>query len=88
MTNVVSIKGEEPEHYLVIVHWKDIMATAGWEEGDDVDPPNFQTIGWLHSSSDDTIKVGNTIGEDEKPYGITAFPIGCVEKIERLAYDP
>tara|TARA_R100001530_G_scaffold63900_1_gene45939 strand:+ start:379 stop:504 length:126 start_codon:yes stop_codon:yes gene_type:complete len=38
-------------------------------------------VGWLISQDEKEIKIGNTIGEDDVPYGITAFPKGCVLEI-------
>jgi len=38
-------------------------------------------VGWLISQNEKEIKIGNTIGEDGVPYGITAFPKGCVLEI-------
>ena len=87
MTNVIQLRDDD-DHPLVIVHWRDIIATAGWEEGDELEPPVLKTIGWFHSSSDDTLKIGNTLSEEGKPYGITAFPTGCVDRMERLDLAP
>lgn len=87
VSNVIEFKKKETseeEPTLVVVHWQDIIATAGWEEGDEVSPPSLQTIGWLHSYNDEVIKVGNTLGEDNKPYGITAFPVGCVSSVDEF----
>tara|TARA_R100001244_G_scaffold26724_3_gene26646 strand:- start:592 stop:723 length:132 start_codon:yes stop_codon:yes gene_type:complete len=39
------------------------------------------SVGWLVSQDDKEIKIGGTIGEDDAPYGITAFPKGCVLEI-------
>jgi len=85
VSNIVEFKKDEPADespQLLVVHWQDIIATAGWEEGDEVSPPNLTTIGWLHSQTDEVLKIGNTLGEDGKPYGITAFPSGCITLVE------
>ena len=73
---------EDYKQQLVIVHWRDIISTAGWEEVDEVDPPKFITLGWVHSRDDDTLKIGSTLDDEGKPYGITAFPMGCITLIE------
>ena len=80
---------------LVIVEWRDIIATAGWEPKEEVKCPVIRSVGWLIPGSDnDTIKICNTLApedfdekKDDKEYGITAFPKGCVTKLEFLSYE-
>lgn len=77
---------------LVIVEWRDIIQTSGWESEEEVQCPVIRSVGWVIPSEDpNTIKICNTIApedfdekKDGKGYGITAFPKGCVEKIEYL----
>ena len=77
---------------LVIVEWRDIIQTSGWESEEEVQCPVIRSVGWIIPSEDpNTIKICNTIAredfdekKDEKGYGITAFPKGCVDKIEYL----
>lgn len=77
---------------LVIVEWRDIIQTSGWEPEEDVQCPVIRSVGWIIPSEEpNTIKICNTIApedfddkKDGKGYGITAFPKGCVEKIEYL----
>jgi len=87
--------GEAEEKKLVIVTWRDILSCSGWEKPDDVDCPEFLTVGWLISEDNDTVKIASTldptdsIGEAKGevlpvPYGITAFPKGCVINIKHL----
>ena len=81
--NVVQFIAKElGEPQLVCVYWEDIISTAGWDEGDDIEPPKLKSVGWFHSSTDKVLKIGDTLGEDDKPYGITAFPMGCITLIE------
>ena len=83
--NVLKFKKEDDgDPSLVVVHWLDITATADWTEGEEVEPTPFQTVGWLHTINDSVIKIGNTMDEEQKIYGITCFPIGCVEQIQEL----
>ena len=63
------------------VKWRDITATAGWEDPDEVEPIEVLSIGWLYSDDGDTVKVGSTLGEDGRPYGISALPKGCILEI-------
>jgi len=70
---------------LVVVHWLDIISTAGWEDADEVDTPKFKTLGWVHSIDDKTLKIGSTMDEEGKLFGITAFPMGCVILIEPVS---
>ena len=66
---------------LVIVKWRDILAMAGWETAEEVDPIEVESEGWLCHDGDDVIKLGSTLGEDGEAYAITAFPRGCVLEI-------
>ena len=87
--------GEEEEKKLVMVTWRDILSCSGWEKPDDVECPEFITVGWLISEDNDTVKIASTldptdsIGEAKGevlpvPYGITAFPKGCVINVKYL----
>ena len=76
------------DYPLVVVKWLDITATAGWEDPDDVNPIEASTIGWLYSQDESTVKVGNSLGEDDRPYGISAFPVGCITSIETYSLFP
>ena len=77
---------------LVIVEWRDIIQTSGWESEEEVQCPVIREVGWVIPSEDpNTIKICNTIApedfdekKDGKGYGITAFPKGCIQKIEYL----
>ena len=84
---------EEEEKRLCIVEWRDILSCSGWEKASDVDCPTFKTVGWFVSDDGDTIKIASTLdyadafgdAKDEAkpvPYGITAFPKGCVIEVE------
>ena len=78
---------------LVIVEWRDILQTSGWESHDEVDCPVIRSVGWLIPQEDPkTIKICNTLtpedfdkNKEEKEYGITAFPKGCVTRLEFLS---
>jgi len=86
--NVVQFIAKElGEPQLVCVYWEDIISTAGWDEGDDIEPPKLKSVGWFHSSTDKVLKIGDTLGEDDKPYGITAFPVGCILSIDQFSFD-
>jgi len=80
------------EKRLCIVEWKDIISCSGWEKASDVDCPTFKTVGWFVSDDEETIKIASTLdyedafndSKDEAkpvPYGITAFPKGCVVSV-------
>ena len=86
--------GEE-EKRLCIVEWRDIISCSGWEKASDVDCPTFKSVGWLVSDDEHTIKIASTLdyadafddAKDEAkpvPYGITAFPKGCVAGVTYL----
>ena len=70
--------------HLMIVEWTDIIAYAGWEPHEEVELPTFRTVGWLVYSDSDVVKIANTMGEDEVGAGITAFPRGCITKMEKV----
>jgi hypothetical protein len=80
---------------LVIVEWRDIIQTSGWETEEEVKCPTIRSVGWLiPQDNTDTIKICNTLAPEDfdeskgdKEYGITAFPKGCVTKVELLSYE-
>ena len=85
------------EKRLVKVTWRDILQCSGWEKADDVQAPQFISIGWLVSRSGHEVKIANTLDyndafDDAKdtpkpvPYGVTVFPAGCVDDIEFIEY--
>ena len=79
---------------LVIVEWRDIIATSGWEQ--EISCPTLFTVGWLVSQDDDTIVIANTkdpddfTGESKSDppvyYGLHAFPSGAVVRVH--PFDP
>ena len=81
------------EKELVIVEWRDIIATSGWEQ--EISCPTLFTLGWLISQDDDTIVIANTLdpddfmGENHPPvyYGLHAFPSGAVVEVHRIQKD-
>lgn len=83
----------ENKMQLVIVEWRDIIQTSGWETQEEVKCPVIRSVGWIITQDDpSTIKICNTIApedfdekKDGKEYGITAFPKGCVERVEFLS---
>jgi|TARA_R110000824_G_scaffold189406_3_gene370869 hypothetical protein len=79
---------------IVRIEWKDIIQTSGWESKDEVECPTIKSIGWLVEADRDTVKICNTLAREDfsadkglKEYGITAFPKGCIVKIEYLSYE-
>ena len=80
---------------LVIVEWRDIIQTSGWESKEEVKCPVIRSVGWLIPQDDPhTIKIRNTLApedfdesKEDKEYGITAFPKGCITKLEFLSYE-
>ena len=80
----------EKEKELVVVEWRDIIATAGWEKS--VDRPTLFSVGWLLSEDEDTILIANTkdpedFTEDQDQivyYGLTRFPAGAVVRLQHI----
>ena len=80
----------EKEKELVIVEWRDIIATAGWEKS--VDCPTLFSVGWLISEDEDTVLIANTkdpedFMEDQGQivyYGLTRFPAGAVVRLQYI----
>ena len=78
------------EKELVIVEWRDIIATAGWEKS--VDCPTLFSVGWLISEDEDTVLIANTkdpedFMEDQGQivyYGLTRFPAGAVVRLQHI----
>ena len=88
-----SIQREEEkvmeEKQLVLVTWRDILQTSDWTPASEVFCHSFQSVGWFISKDEKEIKIGGTLvvkADDPQgtPFGITAFPIGCVEEIKLL----
>jgi len=86
---------QEKEKELVIITWRDIISCSGWERADDIACPELISVGWLVSENDDTIKIASTLDPTDSvgeakgevlpvPYGITAFPRGCVINVKYL----
>ena len=85
--------GEEEKEKIVEITWRDILQSSGWEKSEDVNAPQFKSVGWLVSQDETQIKIASTLDyaatfgdskDEAKPvaYGITAFPPGCVEYIK------
>jgi len=83
----------EEEKILVIVEWRDIIASSGWEQS--LDCPTLFTVGWLIRYDDDTITIANTKDPDDfmesqdRPqyYGLHCFPSGAVVRLQRIGAD-
>jgi hypothetical protein len=78
------------EKALVFVVWKDIVQTSDWTPSSEVSCPTFKSVGWLLSETEDEIKIGGTLvvnADDPQgtPFGITAFPKGCVQEIKTIS---
>lgn len=78
---------------LVIVEWRDIIACSGWEKADEIKCPTLKSVGWLVKRDQETVMIANTLDPDDftgeakdqekpVPYGITAFPTGCVINVQ------
>jgi len=77
---------------LVIVEWRDIIATSGWEQ--ELTCPTLFTLGWLISEDEDTVVIANTYDPDDFTgegkidppiyYGLHAFPAGAVVAVRRI----
>jgi hypothetical protein len=84
--------GEE-EKELVVVKWRDIIATSGWEKEPKI--PTFYTVGWLVRENKDEIVIAGTLDPDDfteessenppVPYGFHSFPAGVVLSVQRIA---
>ena len=84
---------EEIKYQCCLITWKDIIASNEWEKHEAIKCPELMSVGWLVYQDDETIKIANTLDFDDwedkgadkpVPYGITAFPKGCVVKITYL----
>jgi hypothetical protein len=89
-----STKPDETEQKeLVIVEWRDIVATAGWEQ--EPTCPTLFTVGWLIREDKDSISIASTKdptdsmeSQDQTPYyGFHVFPSGVVVRLLRIDED-
>ena len=69
---------------LVKIRWRDVIATAGWEPEEDVDPPILESWGFLIKKNKNVIKIATTRDEKGEWTAITAFPPGVVLEITTL----
>ena len=88
-----SAREKEETKKLVLVKWRDVLADDGWTLAKDINCPTIWSIGWFVSDDGDTLKIASTLdldnfSEETKdeakpiPYGITAFPKGCVTEVK------
>lgn len=63
---------------LLEVKWVDIISDSSWTPPEDVECPEFTTIGWLAYEDEVVLKVADTIDEEGKLWGVTAFPQGVI----------
>ena len=71
-----------PAPPLIEVSWTDIISDSSWTPPEDVECPEFRTVGWLVYEDDKCIKIADTMDAEGNPWGITAFPVGC--SLERI----
>ena len=80
-------------HKKCLVKWRDVIACSEWEKHPDGKSPVLESIGWHVYEDDDTLKIANTLDYEDwegksadkpVPYGITAFPKGCVLEVTYL----
>ena len=93
-SRVDNTKPDETEQKeLVIVEWRDIVATAGWEQ--EPTCPTLFTVGWLIREDKDSISIASTKdptdsmeSQDQNPYyGFHVFPSGAVVRLLRIDED-
>ena len=69
---------------LVMVEWFDTVQSSGWDTADEVNMMKVSQIGYFLNEStwseEGVLKLADTIAE-EKYYGITAIPKGCVHRV-------
>ena len=63
---------------LLEIKWVDIISDSSWTPPEDVECPEFITIGWLAYEDDLFLKLADTVDEEGKLWGITAFPQGVI----------
>ena len=63
---------------LLEIKWVDIISDSSWTPPEDVECPEFTTIGWLAYEDDLFLKLADTVDEEGKLWGITAFPQGVI----------
>ena len=78
---------------LVIVEWRDIISTSGWEQ--EPTCPTFFNVGWLVREDKDVIVLATTkdlddfTGESSDPppvyYGFHSFPRGAVVSVRLVS---
>ena len=64
---------------VVLVTWRDIVATAGWEEEPDI--PEFVNVGWLVSMDGDKLVIAGCRNSDREYAAFHCFPRGVVSSV-------
>ncbi len=68
----------------VQVTWIDIIKDPGWDSHEDVECPEFKSIGYFVYQDHRCIKIADTIDADGTGYAVMALPLGCVLSITPL----
>jgi hypothetical protein len=71
---------------MAIVVWRDIVQSADWTEPSEIEPERFSSIGWVLPEKDGVLKQANTQDEDGNLFGVTAYPVGCVEQVIQIPF--
>ncbi len=63
---------------LLMVKWVDIISDSSWTPAEEVECPEFVTVGYLAYEDDLVLKIADTLDEEGKLWGVTAFPQGVI----------
>ena len=78
----MGIRKKRPD--LVLVTWRDVLGTCGWEPESEAECPTFISVGYLIERGKDTVKIATTTDEKGEWFAFHAFPTGCITNIERI----
>jgi len=71
---------------LVIVHWKDIECTSGWQDEPTKALPVLKSAGFYVNKTNGVYRIGSTYDKINKKWAdVNEYPVGCVDRIEEVA---
>lgn len=69
---------------LIKINWVDIISDSSWTPPEEVECPEFVTVGYLAYEDDLVLKIADTLDSEGACWGVTAFPKGVILSVKYL----
>ena len=69
---------------LLEIKWVDIISDSSWTPPEEVECPEFVTVGWLAYEDDLVLKIADTLDSEGACWGVTAFPKGVILSVKHI----